>query len=409
MSLLDRLDDPAAWADFLADKRAKAHLTPREDAALAAFAAAGGYRDPAARLRRGDWPAPQRREVNKAGSGKKRVVYSFPEPESFTLKLLAWLLYRYDDRQPPGCYSFRRGLGAHTAIRTLVRTPGIGRLWCYKADVKDYFNSIPVAGMVQVLGEVVDDDPELLAALTGLLARDEALEDGVVVPGPRGVMAGIPIAPFLANLYLGGLDRQFAGQRPYARYSDDIIVFAPSEAEIGDCRARIASWLAGCGLAVNPKKETLTAPGEPWEFLGIAYDQGHLDLSAATRTKLKAKIRRKARSLRRWMARRDATAERAMAALIRAYNRKFFSGRGRDELNWSRWFFPLLTRDDTLAEMDAYLQQYLRWLPTGHHRKANFRTSYADLKKLGYRTLVNEYHRYRAHAAGGREDADAAA
>jgi hypothetical protein len=358
---------------------------------LAYFIAAKSYRDVVAGIRRGNrFPAPERRLINKFGSDKKRVVYSFPEAHTNVLKLLAHLLYRYDSKQPPGCYSFRQGTGAHQAIRRLVRTPGIGTLWCYKTDVHDYFNSIDVQLLLPILAEVIDDDPELYSFLAGLLSGDDFETE------PGGVMPGVPVAPFFANLYLGELDRHFvsAGQ-PYARYSDDIIVFAASQEQVLESKAWIHTWLAEHGLAVNPDKEYVTAPGEPWEFLGISYCQGQLDLSQATRNKLKGKIRRKARKLRRWMLRNDAEPERAIRAVIRTYNRKFFDVSGTDELNWSRWFFPLLTRADSLHEMDEYLQQYLRWIPTGKHRAANYRTSYESLNALGYRTLVNDDHRYR--------------
>ncbi|MDR1798450.1 MAG: hypothetical protein LBR19_00980 [Bifidobacteriaceae bacterium] len=394
--LLDHLDQPAAWEAFLQHKRAKGHLTRRQDQALATFIEARGYLEPAAALRDGAFPLPTKRLVNKAGSGKKRVVYQFPDAATNVLKLLAHLLYRYDDRQPPGCYSFRRGLSAHSAIRQLAATPGIDGLWCYKADVANYFNSIDIPTLLPILGEVVGDDPALLACLTGLLTADQAWHAGAVEHGPRGVMAGMPLAPFLANLYLGGLDRQLADRCPYARYSDDIIVFAPTRDEAEAVKQHIHGWLGAHGLAVNPAKERLTGPGQAWEFLGVAYQDGQIDLSRATRAKLKGKIRRKARALRRWMLRHDAAPERAIGATIRVFNRKFFDGRGRDELNWSRWFFPLLTRPDSLHEMDLYLQQYLRWIPTGRHRPGNYRTSYDTLKALGYRSLVHEYHRYRA-------------
>ncbi|MDR1833513.1 MAG: hypothetical protein LBQ92_02500 [Propionibacteriaceae bacterium] len=395
-TLLGRLAEPECWAEFLERKRASGALPPRRERELAEFAESAGYLPVVQAILRGDgFPLPEKRLVNKLGSGKKRVVYSFPPAHTMVLKLLAHLLYRYDGCQPPGCYSFRQGLGAHTAIRALVRTPGIDGMWSLKLDVHDYFNSIEIPRLLPLLAAVVDDDPPLLAFLEKLLTADRALLGGQEVAGPRGVMAGVPIAPFLANLYLGGLDRHFAGVCPYARYSDDIIAFFPTRQAAVDAREFAASWLAGHGLRINPEKERLSAPGEPWDFLGVSYAGGHLDLSPATQMKLKGKIRRKARALRRWMLRKQAGPERAVGAMIRAYNRKFFEGGKGGELTWSRWFFPLLTRDDSLRAMDAHLQQYLRWIPSGRHRAANHRTGYADLKRLGYRTLVNEYHRYR--------------
>ena len=44
-----------------------------------------------------------------------------------------------------------------------------------------------------------------------------------------------------------------------------------------------------------------------------------------------------------------------------------------------------------MKEIDHYLQQNIRYLSTGKHSKANYRTDYAKLKQLGYRSLVKEY------------------
>ena len=42
-------------------------------------------------------------------------------------------------------------------------------------------------------------------------------------------MAGVPLASFFANVYLGELDRIFEKKGiPYLRYSDDIIIFCHS-------------------------------------------------------------------------------------------------------------------------------------------------------------------------------------
>jgi len=400
-SLLSELAWPSAWAEFSAYRREKGYWHRKELAELDGFVRSRAYLPVAERILSGlPLPLPEKKLVNKVGKRKKRVVYSFPAPEMWTLKLLAFLLYRYNDKQPDGVYSFRQDGGAHRAVRKLAATPGIAAKWCYKLDVSDYFNSIDIPLLLPALGDVLGDDAELAGFFERLLAADEAVFEGRVVRGPRGVMAGTPTAPFLANIYLRELDGYFTGRGvPYARYADDIILFCDTEAELGDCRAAARGILEKYKLRPNPDKERVSAPGEPWEFLGVAFQRGQIDLSAATKAKIKGKISRKARALRRWMLRRDAGPERAMRAMIQAFNKKFFASpgaRAARDLTWARWFFPLVTKSDGFGEVDRYLQQYIRYIPTGRHCKKNWRTSYATLKKLGYRSLVHEYHEFRA-------------
>ena len=43
-----------------------------------------------------------------------------------------------------------------------------------------------------------------------------------------------------------------------------------------------------------------------------------------------------------------------------------------------------------------YLLEYVRYLDSGRHYKGNYRISYDDIKKMGYRSLKHEYYISRA-------------
>lgn len=77
---------------------------------------------------------------------------------------------------------------------------------------------------------------------------------------------------------------------------------------------------------------------------------------------------------------------------IRYFNRKFFESDDPSELTWSRWFFPIINQTEGLREIDHYLQYNLRYVATGRHNNANYRTRYDQLKQLGYRSLVHEFY-----------------
>ena len=394
MSLIDLLDSKEAWEGFFQYKQEKGHLAKQDEEALTLFISSEDYHQVAASILKGEaFSPPQKILINKLGTAKKRVVYSFSNQEMWMLKLLSWLLYRYDDKQPAGCYSFRRNLGVHRAFRDITRTPGIDQHWCCKLDINDYFNSIQIPRMLNILSDVLSDDRALFSFFKQMLSSDVAYFNGELVSEKRGVMAGTPTAPFLANLYLRELDEWFKSRNlPYARYSDDIIIFARTEEEINHCRRVAEGIISNHGLSINKEKEYIAAPGEAWEFLGMSYSSGTIDLSEVTKTKLKGKIRRKARALRRWMIRKNATAERAQRAFIRSFNRKFFENTGTNDLTWSRWFFPLLTTSESLCEIDHYLQQYIRYIATGRFNGANYRLDYQSIKELGFRSLVHEYY-----------------
>ena len=395
-SILYKLRDKAAWQEYYEYKTGKGHLPERERRELADFIERRGYRHAAENIT-GCTPlsTPRKKLINKIG-GKKRVVYSFGEEENRVLKLLAYLLYRYDGKLSPGCYSFRKGQSVQTAIHKITGTPGISDMWAYKLDISNYFGSISVPKLLPILQEIIADDPLLYGFFCTVLTADKALYEDKIINENRGVMAGTPISPFLANVYLRELDSYFTGRGIlYARYSDDIIVFAGTREEIYEYRDILGDFLREYGLSVNTDKECVSPPGQPWEYLGAEYANGRMDLSRATRHKLKGKIRRKARSLYRWKLRKNASGEQAMRVMIRIFNRKFYERGNPHSLTWSRWFFPLVTEKDGFAEMDAYLQQYIRYIATGCHGKKNYKITYEQLKALGYRSLVNEYYKFK--------------
>ncbi len=93
------------------------------------------------------------------------------------------------------------------------------------------------------------------------------------------------------------------------------------------------------------------------------------------------------------MLEKNAPVRGTVKAMIRKYEGKFFGYGDSDELTWSRWYFPAITTDRSLHEIDAYLQEELRYVAIGKHNKGNFRAMpYGTMKELGYRTLVNGYY-----------------
>ena len=392
--ILDLLSEQQTWEEFLTYRLLKGRFNWYEFDEADTYVSEKQYRNVVARLLRGEsLSVPTRHLVNKMGSGKKRVVYSFPPEEMIVMKAMAFLLYRYDAKLAPNCYSFRRGLTAHDAIHHLVRSINNRPMWAYKLDIHNYFNSISVPMLLPILSEVLADDPPLYAFFERLLTDDRALSGGEIICETHGVMAGTPTSPFLANIYLREVDYHFADTGVlYARYSDDIIFFASGRQTLDRHIRELNAFLEKYQLEVNPNKVRIYQPDEAFDFLGFKCKGYNIDIADATRQKMKDKIRRKARALQRWRSKNDVDGEKAMKALIRHFNRKFFESDDPSALTWARWFFPIINQTEGLKEIDRYLQSNLRYVATGKHNKANYRIQYDLLKKLGYRSLVHEFY-----------------
>ncbi|MCR5788781.1 MAG: hypothetical protein K6G83_02740 [Lachnospiraceae bacterium] len=396
-SLLQELTDKDRWDAFLCDRIASGHLSGREISELSAFVAEERYRPIAEGLAAGRYTfsIPRLSRISKGGSGEKRIIYRFEEDEVWILKHLAFLLHSYDHLFSDACYSFRRDRTVRDAVKTILSQPGLHELYCLKADIHDYFNSIPSDRLCRRLSAFLSDDPELVAFLRSLLTKDLARDEktGELLHGNRGAMAGTPTSPFLANLYLLDMDRLFTDAGiTYLRYADDILLFAGNESEAIEYRDLLCKTVQKEGLILNEKKSRLIPPGATLEFLGFKYENGIIDISDHTAQKIKAKIRRKAHSIYRWRLKKQATFEQAAFVLLRSMNGKFYDVRETGDFSWSKWFFPIINTSASLKEIDAYLLQYVRYLDKGRHYKGNYRISYDRIRELGFRSLVHEYY-----------------
>jgi len=247
-----------------------------------------------------------------------------------------------------------------------------------------------------MLRDATADDPKLYAFLESLLCEPQVIDKNRIVTEEKGIMAGTPLSSFYANLYLKDLDRWFWERRiPYARYSDDMILFAPTKEECEAYAQKVRDVLGESGLRLNPEKESFSEPHRMWSFLGFSFCGGTVDIAPVSAAKIKDKMHRKARALARWRDRNHLSGEKAATAFIRIFNRKLMESGADHELTWSYWFFPVITTAESLRMIDLYAQDCIRFLVSGTRTKARFNVRYADIKRLGYRSLVHEYYAHR--------------
>jgi len=344
---------------------------------------------------------PEEAWLNKA-DGRKKRVFSYPPADELLFRTVNRLLQPAGaEAASPWCRSFLPGGGARAAFRSVLADGALATKAALRFDVRDYFNSIDVDDLLARLPDAFAGGP-VRALLEASLRDTRVVRDGDVVDGcAKGVMAGTPLAPLLATLYLRELDAEVAGAgATYARYSDDIVALVPPE-EVDGLAGLIRARLAERGLEVNEAKSAVAAVGEPWDFLGFRYDGGAIGLAPLTEHKLRARSTRLARTLLCWREKAGASPERALAAFLRRTNRRLYGVPGeRSDFSWATWFLPMLHGPEGLGALDEHVRREARYAATGRRTaRARRLVPYDALATAGHVPLVTAFWAVREGAA----------
>ena len=397
-SLLDELPKLERWNEFLEHRKSKSHLPQSVIEGFEEFISNNRYETLSIEISNGsyEFTIPRKKQINKTKVGKKRDVYTYTNDETIVLKMVSYLLHRHDDMFAPNLYSFRSKFGVKKAIHDLMKVKGLNKMYGYKADIKNYFNSVNVDKLLNELDKELQNDRKLYDLFEKILSNPFVLFHDEMIKEQKGIMAGVPLSAFLANFYLKDMDRHFFDNDViYMRYADDIIVFSETSEERDAHRDTIHKFLDEKDLLINRDKEFFYSPGERFEFLGFSIEDGVIDLSDNTIRKIKGKIMRASRSIRRWSLRKNVSGDSLLKVMIKKFDKKFF-GLEESELSWKYWFFPTINTDKGLKEVDTYMQERLRYLVTGRYNKKNFEeVPYERLKECGYRSLVHEFYSVR--------------
>lgn len=397
-SIIDQINRKKTWNDYLEFKRKQSSISKREIEELEDYIENEKYKKVADEIINGTYvfSIPEKHLINKINKTKKRVVYNFNNDENMILKVITYLFSKkYDGKYSENCYSFRKKYTVKDALRKLCFNKKEQDLYGYKIDVQNYFNSVDVNLLLPILESFLQDDTELYKFVKNILIDKRVCFNNVIIEEEKGIMAGVPISSFLANIFLQDVDEFFKEENVlYARYSDDIIFFT-SKDRVNYYMEKLQQKISEKGLSLNQDKIQFIEPADKWDFLGFSYQNGVIDISEISKKKIKGKIKRASRKLRRWMLKNNADSNRAIPAVIRKFNRKFYMKENKNELTWQLWYFPVINTTKSLHEIDLYMQECLRYIKTGKYNKSNYKLKYEDLKAMGYKSLVNEYYKYR--------------
>ena len=394
--MLEKLSNHNEWLNYYNNRCLKGYISRKEKEDLKKFIDNKEYINIANNIYNYNFTYPLKKEISKMGKNKKRVVYIYPREENYIFKFISSKLYKYEYLFSNNLYSYRKNLLVKDAIKKISRFDNKNNMYIYKVDISNYFNSIDIDILIGILDKYIKDDIELLNLLKRVLLNTKVIYKDNIINDKKGVMGGVPISAFLANIYLKEVDDYYAQNNvDYFRYADDIIIFAHSSTELESYTHTLKDFINKYKLTINSDKEHYYYPNDKFEFLGFSFYKDTIDLSDSSIKKIKGRIKRSARGFRRWMIKHNAEYEYTLKAMNRKFNNKFYKVKDSNDLNWSLWYFPLINTTKSLNIIDKYMQENLRYIVCGRYNKRNFRkVPYEILKDCNYKPLVHEYYEY---------------
>ena len=113
-------------------------------------------------------------------------------------------------------------------------------------------------------------------------------------------------------------------------------------------------------------------------------------------------MRRKSKAIEKWKRTKGKEGWMAARAFIKHFNKKLYTSESNSEVNWAWawWYFPMITTEKSLKEIDAYMQDCVRFVATGSRTKSRFNFTYEQMKEQGLQSLVNRWFTYKKSLLG---------
>ena len=108
-NIYDMAHEADAWESFFLEYASNDHVYKADVKKLRTYIDEKKYLEVLDSFEQtGTFPVPQLKMLNKKGTEKKRVVFSFDEDASWLLKFFGYRLHAYDDIFSDNLYSFRK-------------------------------------------------------------------------------------------------------------------------------------------------------------------------------------------------------------------------------------------------------------------------------------------------------------
>ena len=174
-------------------------------------------------------------------------------------------MYHWSCASVPG----RGGKQVHKYIRRILRDDPKGTKYCAELDIKQYYPSIPIRGLIWALARKIKDKRFLRVVYSVL----ESCGGGLAI--------GYYICQWLANYYLETLDHfitAMPGVKYMTRYMDNITLFGPNKKQLHRAKNQIADFLKRLRLELKGNWQIYPVSKRMVSAVGYRFARTHIIL-----------------------------------------------------------------------------------------------------------------------------------
>jgi CRISPR-associated endonuclease Cas1 len=218
-------------------------------------------------------PAPNTAFLIRQKGKKDRLVEQLNFKDLIVSRYILKILYRVlDNIFEEESIGSRKGYSRQRAIGMVKKAIEEGYEYIIESDIEEFFPSVELAELRLLLERYLPSKDHLIRDLLEKLIAAGYILNGRFYDRVKGLAAGNPLSPCLANLYLDSLDEYIKTMDVrLVRYVDDFIIFckSPEEAELALAETR--SFLYEIGLKLKAEKTVMKPVSEGFTFLGFTF------------------------------------------------------------------------------------------------------------------------------------------
>lgn len=280
-------------------------------------------------------------EIPKPGGGKRTLGIPTVRDRVVQQAILQIIDPIIDPKFADQSYGFRKGRGAHQAIKKSQEYIQAGHRYVVDIDIEKFFDNVNHDMIMARLAVHIKDKRLLKIARRFLQAG--MMQNNEYIEREKGTPQGGPLSPILANLLLNDLDIELNKRNhKFCRYADDCNIYVKSKEAAERVLKNVTQFIQEkLKLRVNEKKSSADEVTKR-KFLG--YSAGKDDLPIAAEESIK-KLKNKYREITK------RSRGRKMQTVIEELNKL--------TIGWTA-YFKYDRRTSVYQNLDKWIRKKLR-------------------------------------------------